>query len=100
MTYFDKNELEKLEKLCRIKLTEEEKKSFLTDLKKIIQYIEQLEEIDTSNVDPCCNIQSSLKTLPLREDTPKSSLNLDEFLANAPDKIGTLIKVPSIMKEE
>jgi len=88
----------KLSKLCRISCTEEEKKSFLKSLDSILSYIEQLQEVDTTGVEPCFTVLETLSNV-LREDIPAEPLSREAFLADAPAHIGGMIRVPPVFKQ-
>lgn len=97
MAALDKNTVEMLTKLSRIGCTEEEKESILQDLKNILSYVEQLQEIDTENVPPCNNVLEGLVNV-MREDEVGHILPRDLFLGNAPSHIGGLVRVPPVIK--
>lgn len=96
---FDRNQLKALQKLARIRLSEEEEEALLTSLTSILAYVEQLNEIDTEGVDPCSHVIENVSA-PLREDEPERLIPRADFLKNAPDNVGGMIKVPSVIKDE
>ena len=96
MADLNKETIKKLTQLCRIDCTEEEQEAILIDLQKILQYIEQLQEINTENVLPCNHVLQM--TSVLREDEIGELLDREVFLANAPSHIGGMIKVPPVIK--
>lgn len=98
MAKLDKETIKSLTKLSRIDCTEEEQESLLKDLEKILAHIEQLEQINTDNVPPCYQVLEGMQNV-MREDVIGKVLNRDDFLANAPDHIGGLIKVPPVIKK-
>jgi aspartyl-tRNA(Asn)/glutamyl-tRNA(Gln) amidotransferase subunit C len=98
MAKIDKETIEQLTTLCRIDCTEEEQLSLLEDLKKILSYIEQLQQIDTEEVPPCNHILETMANV-MREDTVGEVMNRDEFLANAPAHVGGMVKVPPVIKQ-
>lgn len=81
--------------LARLNLTETEKKLFTEQLDSIIQYIDKLNELDTSNVEPTAHV------LPIknvfRKDELRPSLSRDKALQNAPDSRDGFYKVPKII---
>ena len=83
--------------LARLKLSDKEIDYFADHLGRIIDYIDQLKEVDTSNVEPTSHV------LPLqnvfREDSVKTSLKREAVLKNAPAKEEGLFKVPRIIEE-
>lgn len=98
MDSFDNRTLDNLKKLCRIDCTPEEDQDILNSLNRILTYVQQLDEIDTKGVVPCNYVlQAMLKNL-MREDVVKDLLPREQFLNNAPEQIGGMIRVPPIMK--
>jgi aspartyl-tRNA(Asn)/glutamyl-tRNA(Gln) amidotransferase subunit C len=90
-------EIDKLIELSRIECTEEEKSALQKDLSKILNYIEELKEIDTNDIEPCYRVLQTLKNV-MREDAVGETLDRSLFLANAPSHVGGLIRVPPVMK--
>lgn len=99
MTDFTQDELETLETLARIRLSAEERTKFTQNLKNILEYVRILQDADTKDVAPCSHVIADTLA-PLREDEPEDHLEMDEFLQNAPDHIGGLLKVPPILQDE
>ena len=98
MEKFDKETIQNLILLSRIECTEEQKEALLNNLKKIINYFEQLSEIDTENVPPCDHVIADMSNV-MRDDVVGTTLSRDVFLSNAPSQIGGMIKVPTIIKQ-
>ncbi len=98
MAKLDKETIQQLTRLCRIDCTDEEQEALLKDLKKILEYIEQLQQIDTENVPPCNHVLESMANV-MREDRVGEVLNREAFLANAPSHIGGMIRVPPVIKQ-
>ncbi len=88
-------EIEYLARLARIKLNEEEKERFEKELTKIIEYVSQLKEVDTENVEPSYHVLPV--TNVFREDKVEKSLDVEEVLKNAPDRVKNFFKVPRII---
>jgi len=90
-----KKEVEHIALLARLHLSEEEKKIFSVQLSQIIEHADQIEKIDTSNIEPTSHAikQSNV----WREDEIKSCLPKDEALVNAPEKEAGAFKVPKIV---
>ncbi|MCM8799302.1 MAG: Asp-tRNA(Asn)/Glu-tRNA(Gln) amidotransferase subunit GatC [Candidatus Omnitrophica bacterium] len=82
--------------LARIELKEKELKIFVKQLKKIIDYINKLKELDVSDIPPSSHILK-LKNV-LREDNLKESLPIKEVLKNAPEKKENFFVVPKIIE--
>ena len=99
MADFDKNELHKLEKFSRIKCTPGEEPALLGGITKILDYVKQLDEIDTSDVPVCNFVLQDLQQNVFREDEINNVMTTDTFLSNAPDQVAGMIKVPSILNK-
>ncbi|WP_457600281.1 Asp-tRNA(Asn)/Glu-tRNA(Gln) amidotransferase subunit GatC [Hydrogenivirga sp.] len=91
----DRNWVEKIALLARLKLTEEEVETFSRQLGDILSFVEQLGELDTSEVEPY--IQNVEET-PMREDKPGESLSQEEALKNAPERENGFFVVPRIVE--
>jgi aspartyl-tRNA(Asn)/glutamyl-tRNA(Gln) amidotransferase subunit C len=94
MPQFDMNQLKKL---CRIEFSKEEEQSLEESLNRVLEYVHKLNEVDTENVKPCRFVHPSLHNTTLREDIPKEPLSREQFLSNAPDQIGGMIKTPPVL---
>ena len=99
MSNFNKETLEYLEKLCRIECTPEEEEELTGSMKRILDYVEQLNEIDVKDAVLCTNVSDGFAKKTLREDEIGEILPRETFLENAPDQIGGMIRVPPVMKE-
>lgn len=97
MPDLDESALDNLVKLSRIECTDEEKKALHAQLADVLRYIEQLNEVDTSGVEPCYRVLETLSNV-LREDAIGETLPREEFLANAPAHVGGMIRVPPVIK--
>ncbi len=82
--------------LGRLTLEPEEKIKYQSQLDDILKYMEMLSEVDTDDVEPMAG-PVELYT-PLREDEVKPSLQVDEALANAPEREGSSFKVPKVIE--
>jgi len=89
-------QVEQVATLARLALHGEEAEQFGKELSKIFSYIEKLNELDTSDIEPTSHV------LPLsnvfREDKVLPSLPVEEALANAPERDGIFFKVPKIIE--
>ena len=92
----DKNTINKIARLSRIKLDDKESEDYIKDLNSILDWVEQLNEVNTENVEPLSNISSSI--LPKREDVSKDTNSSDEILENAPDKLEGFFAVPNVVE--
>jgi len=92
----DKNTVTKIARLARIRVTEEEKEHFAKELSKILQWVEQLNEVKTEGVPPLASV-SDVK-LPWREDKVTDGSQQDAVLANAPESDYGCFVVPKVME--
>lgn len=98
MPHFDHQTLQHLKKLCRIDCSEEEEKDLLHSLNRVLEYVTQLKEVDTEGVPTCTYVLRSMLKNRMREDITTDLLPREQFLANAPDQIGGMIRVPPVLK--
>ena len=89
-------EVEHVANLARLEFNEEEKKRLAQQLAKILDYIDQLNKLDTSNVEPTSHV-IPVKNV-IRPDVVKPSLPKEEALANAPSNVNGLFEVPKIIE--
>ena len=92
----DKNTTLKIAKLCRLKIEEHEIEELSAQLSSILDWVEQLNEVNTDNVEPLNNV--SMAELPLREDKEKAEDKSKEVLHNAPEKLENYFVVPKVVK--
>jgi aspartyl-tRNA(Asn)/glutamyl-tRNA(Gln) amidotransferase subunit C len=81
--------------LARLEISEAEVAMFTEQLSKVVDYIEQLKEVDTEGIEPMAH------ALPInnvfREDELRESLPVDQALANAPERKGDFYSVPAVL---
>jgi aspartyl/glutamyl-tRNA(asn/gln) amidotransferase, C subunit len=90
-----KEDVLKIAKLSKLEFQESEIEEFRIDLNKILEHMEMLNDVDTSNVEPLFNVLD-LKD-KLRKDEVYNSNIKKELLKNAPDKDEDFIIVPKII---
>jgi len=83
-------------KLARLKLDPAEAVSLQRSMQDIINYIEKLNELDTTGVEPFGHVQPVANHG--RSDEVKPSLQIDDVLGNAPDRAGNFFRVPRIVE--
>lgn len=92
---FTEQDVEKLAKLARIKLTEKEKGAFSKQLSSILEYVDQIQEVDTSSID---SDEKHLRgTDTLRKDIVSQKDVQAEIIAHFPKKLGNLNKVKPVL---
>lgn len=100
MSSFNDQTLDHLKKLCKIECSPEEDKSIRERLSRVLEYMAQLNEVDTERVQPCRYVLRSMLKNRMREDEVKDLLSRELFLSNASDQIGGMVRVPPIMKTQ
>jgi aspartyl-tRNA(Asn)/glutamyl-tRNA(Gln) amidotransferase subunit C len=89
-------QVEHVANLARLRFDEEEKKKLAEHLGEILEYINQLNKLNTDDVEPTSHA-IPVKNV-VREDVIKPSFTQDEALANAPSPVGGLFEVPKIIE--
>ena len=89
--------IEKLAHLSRLEFNLKEKNEIKNDLQKMIAFVEKLNELDISGVEPLLHMTDEVNVL--REDEVKGSIERDEALKNAPEQDGRFFKVPKVIKK-
>ncbi len=92
----DREWVERIAHLARLKLGEEEVELFSKQLASILEFVHQLEELDTEGIEPFF----SENPTPMREDKPSESLPAEKALMNAPEREGNFFVVPRIVEVE
>jgi len=82
--------------LCRLSLSGLERERFSQQLGSILAYVEKLNELDTTGIEPTSHVLDMKNVM--REDRPRPSLPSDDALMNAPDRSGNFYRVPKIIE--
>ena len=93
----DESQVRKVAKLARLELADSEIEEFTAQLSAILDYMEKMNELDTTDVEPLahCLLISNV----FRDDSIKASLGTEKTLANAPQRDGKFFKVPKILDD-
>jgi aspartyl-tRNA(Asn)/glutamyl-tRNA(Gln) amidotransferase subunit C len=89
-------QVEHIARLARLHLTEVEKELYCQQLSKILEYVEHLQALDTTGVQPTSSVLPERSVL--RADQPRDGLSLDELLSNAPDVEAEQFRVPPVLE--
>lgn len=81
--------------LSRIELTAEQAERMGKVMSDVVAYMDKLQELDTTGVEPMAHALSVANVLA--EDEPAASLSPEQALANAPDQQDGLFKVPKVI---
>ena len=85
-----------ISKLARISIEDEKAKKLADDLNSIFEFIEKLNKLNTSKVEPLTSIAET--TLKLRSDEVKSNNIRDQILKNSPDENKDFFVVPKVLE--
>jgi len=91
----DKDTVEKIAHLARLEFDEKEKVQIINDMNNMLTFVNKLNEVDTSNVEPLIYMSDEVNVL--REDEMKQDITQDEALKNAPKKDSDYFKVPKVI---
>ncbi len=86
----------KMAHLARLELDESVEQEMITSMSEILDWVEQLDEVDTTGVEPLTNM--SFEVNALREDQVGEHLPREQGLKNAPRHDGEFIRVPKVLE--
>lgn len=87
-------DVEHVAKLARLDLTEEEKEKFTKQLGDVLKYVEQMNEVDTTDVKPMAHAFDIVNVM--REDEVICEQTKEELMKNAPEEENGFFRVPKI----
>ena len=87
-------DVEHVAKLARLELTDAEKELYTKQLGDVLQYVNQMNEVDTTNVEPMSHAIPIVNVM--REDVVVSEQTKEELMANAPAEENGFFRVPKI----
>jgi aspartyl-tRNA(Asn)/glutamyl-tRNA(Gln) amidotransferase subunit C len=90
------DDVKKVAKLARLKLTPEEEQQFASQLGQILDYVEMLGEVDTEKVEPMAHAADLANVF--RTDDVQTSIDREKTLLNAPKTDGKYFLVPQILE--
>jgi aspartyl-tRNA(Asn)/glutamyl-tRNA(Gln) amidotransferase subunit C len=88
--------IEHLAQLARLSVSDNEKTLFTDQIDSILSYMDKLNELDTSTIEPTSHVISLSNVV--REDLLKDSLERENALRNAPDRTDKFYRVPKIIE--
>ncbi len=92
----DKNKLQSLAHLARLKIKPEEEESLLHDMSEILRWVDHLQSVDTNGVEPLRHM--TLEKNVMREDKTEGNSTQVQTLKNAPETYKKYLKVPEVLK--
>jgi aspartyl-tRNA(Asn)/glutamyl-tRNA(Gln) amidotransferase subunit C len=97
MSTFKTEDLIALENLAKIRILPKNTDRLVENINKILSFVEMLHEVDTENTPPLTHVIKGMKA-KLAADVVKDNLPTEEFLNNAPSRIGSFLKVPVVIE--
>lgn len=86
----------KIAHLARLEISEAEKELVLEDMNEILSFMEKLNELDTSDVEPLIYLTDEVNVL--RDDEIKQEITTAEALKNAPEQDGVYFQVAKVIE--
>jgi len=96
-----RKEVDRVAELAHLKLTPDETGSMVHDLNAILDYVAQLDQLDTSSVAPLAQVSEldgSTAAGVSRQDELRPSLDRAEVMSQAPESDGAFFKVPKVIE--
>lgn len=91
----DNETVDKIAHLARLEFENEAKENIINDMNNMLSFIDKLNELDTSNVEPLVYMSDEVNIL--REDEVIHTISQQEGLKNAPKKDSDYFKVPKVI---
>lgn len=92
----DRPLLDKIAHLARLEFDEKDAEKMMRDMSAIVDWVEQLKEVDTEGVEPLTTMSTEINML--REDVAKEHLSHERALRNAPQKDEDYFRVPKVLE--
>ncbi|PPR09236.1 MAG: Glutamyl-tRNA(Gln) amidotransferase subunit C [Proteobacteria bacterium] len=96
MSEVDIKTVEKLAQLSRLDFNEEEKATLQEEFGKIFDFVSQLQEVNTDNIEGMTSVINNAST-PQREDNPQNQISRDNLQSNAPSTEMGFFVVPKVI---
>ena len=92
----DKDTVDKIAHLARLEVSEQEREELIADMNEILSFMDKLNEVDTTSVEPLIYMTDEVNVL--REDIVQHPITHEEALRNAPNHDETFFLVPKVIK--
>lgn len=93
------DDVERVAELANVELTPEESGRMLRDLNAILDYVAELNELDTAGVEPLAQVSElNAVATALRRDEARPSLDRAAVMSQAPETDGAFFKVPKVIE--
>lgn len=91
-------DVEHVAKLARLEFTAEEKEKLVRELNKILGYMDKLNELETTNIEPLSHVVELQNVF--RDDVARPSPDVEEMLKNAPARKDSFFRVPKVIGDK
>lgn len=88
--------LDKIAHLARLEMPQQAVDKMMTDMSAIITWVEKLNEVDTTGVEPLTTMSTEINAL--REDEPENKFTREQAFRNAPKQVGDYFSVPKVIE--
>lgn len=92
----DRDTVADIARLARINVADGELDSLAGELSQILSWVEQLNSVDTSGVEPLVGVGTAMA--PLRDDVVRDGGQAEAVVRNAPDAVGPYFGVPKVIE--
>lgn len=89
--------VDKLAKLAKLEFTGAKKEQIKDDFQKMLNFVDKLDEIDTSDVTPLIHVSETVNEF--RADKVETEISHEQALKNAPEKDSDYFKVPKVLSK-
>ncbi len=96
MTQISRNDVQHLAQLSSLALSDQEVDDLRTDIAGILEYVDQLQELDTTGVEPTYQV-TDLDNVWRDDAIDDYGINRDNLIAISPDSLNGQIKVPKVL---
>ncbi|MDX9892825.1 MAG: Asp-tRNA(Asn)/Glu-tRNA(Gln) amidotransferase subunit GatC [Patescibacteria group bacterium] len=93
-----RDEVKHIAHLARLRLNDEEVERYTTQLSAILEYVEQLQAVDTTGVEPTAQVTGLENVTRLDEIKKLTSEEMKEIITAAPDSEDNLVKTKSVFE--
>ena len=87
----------KIASLAKLELTDQEIEEYSKDLTNILKWMEELKEVDVSNVQPVTSVTKN-ELYERKDSAYKDTVEQEKILLNAPEKVGEYFTVPKVIE--
>ena len=99
MSKLTKKDVEHISKLSKLNLSKQEKDKFQDQLSSILDYVEQLNQVDTKGVEPTAQV-TGLTNIFSKDELCRSEITKEDIKKNAPKFENDAFKVPGVFTTE